>query len=123
MDQHPLELIAMVYDHLLEYNLAPRQISEFTERPNNKLILYSWCKQVTVSWVKLTGDSRLHVLKARLSFRKLYHASNASLAKVLSDRKFRYTKTATKDLEHIGLKDNPYPYIGTLTIGCSGSTR
>jgi hypothetical protein len=32
---------------------------------------------------------------------------------------FRYTKTGTQDLEHIGLKDDLYPYIKTLTIGCS----
>jgi hypothetical protein len=31
MDQLPLELVAMVYDHLLEYDLAADQISEFTE--------------------------------------------------------------------------------------------
>jgi hypothetical protein len=120
MNQLPLELVAMVYDHLLEYDLAPDPISEFTEQPNEKLVLHSWCEQVTVSWNTLTADTRSHVLTARLACRKLYHASNASFAKVLGDRKFRYTKTGIQDLQHFGLEDDLYLYIRTLTIGCSG---
>lgn len=114
MDRLPLELVALVYDNLLEYDLAPGGNSEFTEEPGQKAIGHERPSQPwerTITWIQLTDETRSNLFNTRLSYWKLYHASHASFAKLLGDRKIRFTKVGTEDLERICSKVELRPTV------------
>jgi hypothetical protein len=121
MDRIPLEIAAMIVGNLLEYDLAPGLKSQYTEQPSDKLVRFGKSKEdMVTSWMMFTECTRLAVLSARLSCRKLYAASSKAFATLLGDRTFRLTEVGTNDLRAIGQDTRLTPYVTSLTIGCTG---
>jgi hypothetical protein len=121
MDRIPLEIAAMIVGNLLEYDLAPGPKSQYTEQPSDKLVSFGKRKEdMVTSWMMFTECTRLAVLSARLSCRKLYAASSKAFATLLGDRTFRLTEVGTNDLRAIGQDARLTPYVTSLTIGCTG---
>lgn len=116
----PLELVAMVMERLVEYNLAPGRYTKYTEEYAEEPCFQGRSIDPITNWVKLTGEARMAILNARLSCWKLHAASSTSFATLLGDRKFRYTKTGLDDPEHVAQQTALVPHITTLTIACGG---
>ncbi|KAF1914447.1 hypothetical protein BDU57DRAFT_540375 [Ampelomyces quisqualis] len=119
MDCLPLELSAIVFEHLIEYDLAPKSFSEYTEEPTDRLTRWTRAEP-SLNWELLTQDSRSWILNTRISSRKMYHTSHAAFAKLLGDRKFRYTRVGMDDMAGIGQNPDLAPHITTLANGCGG---
>lgn len=123
MDQLPIELIHVVFEHLQCLNLAPTPYSEFTEDPPDEVVLarrdlYKHRAQ-NIRWLKLTESSRADILNARLTSRLFYNTSHKSLARVLADRAFRLTNVGFQDLVGITQNKKLLHHIRHLTLGCA----
>jgi hypothetical protein len=112
----PLEIVVMILEELMDYDLAPHKHSEYAEQRPNKLVLFD-THQIEHGWVKFTQTAHTSILAARLTCSMLYHASQKSFARLIGDRIFRYTKLNTEDLARIGQKSTLSSCITTLTIG------
>lgn len=122
MDHLTLELVVMVFNHLIEDDLVPKAYSEYTDELADKQTRWGRTEPC-VKWVMLTQASYSAILNTRISCWKMYHGSHEAFAKVLGDIKFRFTKVGTEDMTRIGQKAALTPYITTLTFGCGGFHR
>lgn len=116
----PLEIVTIIFQNLVEYDLSQGDNSEHTEESGYRRIRLYHDEEIPMNCIELTGNAHLAILNARLSSRNLYHASQNSFAKLLADRVFRFTRVDTEDLRQTGRKKELVPYITTITIGCAG---
>ncbi|KAF3037962.1 hypothetical protein E8E12_006274 [Didymella heteroderae] len=127
MEQLPLELIWLVYEHLEEYDLAPTPYSEFTEEPCNRLIHGEAStrrrQRYNSSWLMLNEVSCADIRNVRLVSSVFYDASHKTFAKLLANRTFRLTNVGLQDLILVCRKKELIQHIKTVTLGCAAFRR
>jgi hypothetical protein len=127
MDRLPLELVTLIYEHLEEFDLAAKPYSGFTEEPVAPVIPGSHGIQQHGKrngyWVNMTSESCANILNARMASSVMYDGSHKSFARLLADRRFRFTNVGFENLILISRQKVLAPHIKTLTLGCASFCR
>lgn len=92
MDRLPLQLAVMAIDNLVDWDTASSKYAKYSEVGTEPSFRDG--EEPQADWVTITANSCETILNARIACWKLYNASHTSVAALLGDRKFRFTKHA-----------------------------
>lgn len=110
MDTLPVEVLAIIFKHLREWNVLDRPFSYLTETS-------PYYGGQHDGWLVHTAASREDICNFRLMGRKYRSSSPCAFGGILCDRKFRLTRVGLDDLQALSSVAVLRPYIHAITFG------
>lgn len=113
MDNLPVEIVAVIFEYLREWNTCSQPFSYLTETSQSAYVKSDQYD----GWLVHTTASRENICSFRLVGHKYQSSSLSAFGAILGNKIFHLTRVGLDDLDAISRVAALRPYIDTLTFG------